>query len=190
MQNAISKADGALILMLAVTGKPTKAQIEKTLKDIKAVSIFQVMLYPRSGCELRYMETEWFDTIGHFLACAERLNMKIWLYDDFNWPSGQCKGLVTKHNAFLLKSISVIGDSAGSIHKGAKSGDFFDYGRFPDLFSFETVKFFIENTHEQYYKHFKQYFGTVIKGIFTDEPSVSYACSDQDIPYYTHMEIK
>jgi hypothetical protein len=36
----------------------------------------------------------------------------------------------------------------------------------------EAVRFYIATTHEQYRKHLGQYFGNVIKGIFTDEPTL------------------
>jgi len=36
----------------------------------------------------------------------------------------------------------------------------------------EYVRNFIEMTHEAYYSHFKEYFGTVISGTFFDEPSM------------------
>ena len=39
-----------------------------------------------------------------------------------------------------------------------------------DTLNKDAVKYFIELTHEQYYKHFKDDFGTVIPAIFCDEP--------------------
>ena len=39
-----------------------------------------------------------------------------------------------------------------------------------DLINPEAVKYFIENTHEEYKKRFSQYFGNTIIAIFTDEP--------------------
>ena len=59
---------------------------------------------------------------------------------------------------------------------------------FPDLLSNEAVEYFIKCTHEEYYKRFKQYFGNIIKGIFTDEPSIGYCCDDVSIPYYDGLE--
>ncbi|MDR1223684.1 MAG: hypothetical protein LBL07_12535 [Tannerella sp.] len=44
-----------------------------------------------------------------------------------------------------------------------------------DYMSPEAVSLFIEMTHEQYYKHFKDYFGSTIIGTFFDEPTLYYA---------------
>ena len=44
-----------------------------------------------------------------------------------------------------------------------------------DYMSPEAVELFIGMTHEQYYKHFKEYFGSTIIGTFFDEPTLYYA---------------
>ncbi len=41
-----------------------------------------------------------------------------------------------------------------------------------DYLSPEAVRNFIKMTHEEYYKRFSEYFGTVIKGTFFDEPTM------------------
>lgn len=42
-----------------------------------------------------------------------------------------------------------------------------------DLLCPQTVRAFIDATHEQYKARFSDYFGSVIKGVFTDEPQVN-----------------
>ncbi|MDR2919768.1 MAG: hypothetical protein LBV72_10445 [Tannerella sp.] len=44
-----------------------------------------------------------------------------------------------------------------------------------DYMSPEAIDLFIDMTHEQYYKHFKEYFGSTIIGTFFDEPTLYYA---------------
>ena len=178
-----------LITMSAITGKPTKNEIFDYLKSLKDNSIEQVMLYPRSGCELEYLSEEWFLTISHFIECAKELEMSIWLYDDFNWPSGDAGGRVTKFPEFRLKSIQTKGEKIGEIsYKSTHNSGLFGEKFFPNLLSYECVDYFIRCTHEEYYKRFSEHFGTTIKGIFTDEPSVGYACKDDCIPYYDGIE--
>lgn len=46
------------------------------------------------------------------------------------------------------------------------------YGALPDNLNKKCVKYFIEKTHEQYKRHCGEDFGSVIPGIFTDEPAV------------------
>ena len=104
-----------LITMSAITGKPTRDEIFEYMKSLKDNGICQVMAYPRSGCEVDYLEEEWFVTVGHFVDAATELCMNLWLYDDFNWPSGDAAGRVTAKPEFRLKSICIKGKNIGEI---------------------------------------------------------------------------
>ena len=175
-----------LITMSAVSGKPSMSFIQNYMKSLKENGIEQVMIYPRSGCELEYLSNEWFEAIGYFLKCAKELDMSIWLYDDFNWPSGDAGGVVSKK--FMLKSIITTGKNIGKISTYSEdNSNLFGVKPFPDLLSFDAVDYFINITHEEYYKRFKEYFGNTIKGIFTDEPSFGYCCYDSSVPYYEQL---
>ena len=178
-----------LITMSALVGKPTDKDIFNYLNDLKQNGIDEVMIYPRSGCLIEYLSEEWFSAIGDFIKSAEALNMSIWLYDDFNWPSGDACGKVTKNECFRLKSIKIEGDDIGKIScKSNHNSDIFGEKFFPDLMNPKAVDYFISLTHEEYYKRFGNYFGTIIKGIFTDEPSIGYCSQNGYLPYYDGME--
>ena len=172
--------------MSAVTGRPSMSAVQKYMKSLKENGIEQVMVYPRSGCELAYLCNEWFESVEYFLKCAKQLDMNIWLYDDFNWPSGDAGGIVSKK--YMLKSITTAGENIGEISIYSEhNAKLFGVKPFPDLLSFEAVDYFINITHEQYYRRFKEYFGNMIKGIFTDEPSVGYSCQNSSVPYYENL---
>ncbi len=178
-----------LITMCAITGKPTKEQIFDYMNSLCENGIKQVMLYPRSGCELEYLGDEWFETIGEYINAAKSLDMSIWLYDDFNWPSGYAGGKVTEIEEYRLKAIEVRGDNIGKITvPSVRTASMFGEKFLPDLFSEKAVDYFIECTHEKYYEKFGEYFGSIIKGIFTDEPSVAYCCNSNSFPYYDGMK--
>ena len=53
-----------VIPMFALTGKPTREELEIEIQHFKKVGIGAVMLYPRSGCHVLYMSDEWFELIG------------------------------------------------------------------------------------------------------------------------------
>lgn len=178
-----------LITMTAIAGRPCREEIYDYMSSLKENGIEQAMLYPRSGCEIEYLSEEWFETIGNFIESARALDMCIWLYDDFNWPSGDAGGRVTAIPKFRLKAISTRGESIGQIsHKSLHNSGLFGEKYFPDLLCADAVKYFIKCTHEEYFKRFGKDFGTIIKGIFTDEPSIGYCCQDDYIPYYDGLE--
>jgi len=178
-----------LITMSALVGNPSDEDIFNYLNGLKQNGIDQVMIYPRSGCLIEYLSEEWFFAIRNFIKSAEALEMSIWLYDDFNWPSGDACGRVTENEDFRLKSIKTEGDDIGKTSSKSKhNSDIFGEKFFPDLMNPKAVDYFISLTHEEYYKRFGNYFGTVIKGIFTDEPSIGYCSQNGYLPYYDGME--
>ncbi len=169
------KAACPLIPFGSITGKPTKDQIIKYLDSFRSVGIDQFLIYPRSGLELEYMSDEWLDVCEYILEYAAEYGMHIWLYDEYNWPSGSCKGQVIKQDEdFAGKKISVF---SNPVNMG-KNNYFWSISSVPlyaDLLNPKAVDAFISLTHEKYYKRFSKYFGPVIKGIFTDEPSPMYS---------------
>lgn len=178
-----------LVTMSALSGKPTHDDIYSYMKDLKENGIDSVLVYPRSGCQIEYLSEEWFLAVESFVSSAVKLDMEIWLYDDFNWPSGDCKGRVTLNPDFRLMAITVGGEDAGKIScKSHHNASLFGEKFFPNLLEKDAVDYFISLTHEQYFLRFGQYFGTVIKGFFTDEPSIGYCVSENSIPYYHGMK--
>ncbi len=178
-----------LITMSSVTGNPSYEDVNSYLTKLKDAGIDCAMIYPRSGCEVKYLSDDWFEIAGYFIDCAKKLDMDIWIYDEFNWPSGDAGGIVTANPDFRLRSICTSGDDFGKISTFSRHNkDVFGEKYFPDLLSSEAVAYFIQNTHEQYYRRFGDDFGKVIKGFFTDEPSVGYCCTETSIPYYEGMD--
>ena len=65
--------------------------------------------------------------------------------------------------------------------EGGIGSKWYDGFTYLDTLSHEAVKAFIESTYEPYYKRFGKWFGSVIPGIFTDEPNY-YAPRAVDYP--------
>ncbi len=160
-------ASSPLVLFGAQSGRPTEADVVRTLEDAKKAGYSEFIVYPRSGLEYEYMGEEWLALVGQYLKHAERLGMGIWLYDEFNWPSGSCKGKVAEgHPEFVNTTCAVYAKADGS----------FDWRYFKakptsaNVFDVAAMNRFRELTHEVYERRFRRYFGSVIKGIFSDEP--------------------
>lgn len=59
-----------------------------------AMGIGALVIHARVGLEIPYLSETWFDRVRRTLdACAER-GMRVWLYDEDNWPSGYAGGRV------------------------------------------------------------------------------------------------
>lgn len=168
-----------LIPMGAVTGRPDRKMISETLTALREVGITQYLVYPRSGCELEYLSSEWFDTCRIFFEEGERLGFtSMWLYDEFNWPSGQCGGRIMRENPdYALHYLQVLeeGDGSFSFRKGCNPAR-------PDVLNADAMRAFLQSTHEKYAEQFSPLFGRLIKGFFTDEPSFLYVWHGESIP--------
>ncbi|MEG6567317.1 glycosyl hydrolase [Thermoanaerobacterium saccharolyticum] len=61
----------------------------------KSVSSYHLGPF-RPGFEVGYLSQEWFDRIKAAIEFAKDHDMKLWLYDEYNWPSGNCAWTLTK----------------------------------------------------------------------------------------------
>ncbi len=171
---------GNVISFLAITGHPTKDELEVKIKSFKEVGITEILAYPRSGCLVPYLSEEWFTVVNNIISICEENGMYLWLYDEFNWPSGGAGGKVQNASVKNWSKKIILQNDEPVIVSEKK---------FPDLLSENAVSTFINLTHEQYYERFKKYFGNVIKGVFTDEPCFSYNTEwDDNIVYYDNLE--
>jgi len=153
--------------MGAITGKPDEQTVKETLEAYKAVGIDQYLIYPRSGLELEYMGEEWLQVCEWFCKHAKRLDMKIWLYDEYNWPSGSCKNRVPAENPdFQSRHYAVYKNPDGTFEWKV-----FHSPGWVDNYSFKAMERFIELTHKRYEKRLGPYMGSTVAGIFTDEPA-------------------
>ena len=82
------------IPFLAVTGRPTEADLARKVAALKEDGFDQFLVYARSGLQYRYMGEEWLNCVDTLCREADARGMKVWLYDEYNWPSGTCKGRV------------------------------------------------------------------------------------------------
>lgn len=124
--------------------------------------IWEVVTHARSGLKTAYLSEAWFTACEAVIKEAARSGMRVWLYDEVNWPSGSCGGVVTANPELVEHHI----DDDGRLRcfddpdKAALS---------PDYLSKAAVDLFIASTHEEYFRRFGQFFGNTVAGFFNDE---------------------
>jgi len=72
----------------------TDSMVLGTLHDLAGQNIRQVFVHVRPGLMTPYLSDEWFRLWKLALKEAERLDMKLWIYDENSYPSGFAGGLV------------------------------------------------------------------------------------------------
>ena len=70
-------------------------ELERQLEEMYSKGVYECVAHARKGMSVRYLSEEWFDRISVILNKAQKLGMRIWIYDEDNWPSGYAGGKVT-----------------------------------------------------------------------------------------------
>lgn len=178
-------------------------ELLRQLREFRAAGVGGCFLHARAGLRTPYLGREWMDCCRAVCEEAKKLKLDIYLYDEDGWPSGFAGGVVPdqgedycqKHLYFtdtypdentskqhLLTAYARHGREYVLLWK-AESGtpcppaDLYALytvrRNYVDLTYPPAVQCFIDNTHEVYARELGDYFGTVIRGIFTDEPQLA-----------------
>lgn len=150
--------------------------------EMAANDIREFLIHPVHGMEIEYLSPEFFDRYRHALRLAKAHGLKVWVYDEFGWPSGVAGGILLReypeHKGWMLEfargedgavsavpvqSDRILDNTMGSPWTRSEAG-------YLDTLSVDAVRCFIELTHEQIRRECGELFDDVIAGFFTDEP--------------------
>jgi hypothetical protein len=71
-------------------------QFREQLRQMNSKGVYAAMPHPRFGMDRRqYLQEPYWRAMAATIDEAQKLNMQIWLYDEYNWPSGGAGGRVT-----------------------------------------------------------------------------------------------
>ncbi len=79
-----------------ITDEKTREQ----LKLMKHIHANQPVVHARFGLENEYLSEDWFARIADVIESCKENEQKIWLYDENNWPSGNCSWSITKEEQY------------------------------------------------------------------------------------------
>ena len=115
-------------------------EMERQLRAMKEAGINSVVFHPRSGIggefghgEMEYYLSEtYFDRVKSALEICRRLGLKVILYDEYNWPSGQAGGRVMKggmvgtrkvppNPEYIAKHLAMVEVQVGAENHGERS---------------------------------------------------------------------
>ena len=174
-----------------------EAEIRRQIEQFSQKRFDGFIIHARAGLTIPYMQDEWLAACSVAIDEAKQRGLEVWLYDEDGWPSGFAGGMVPalgEEYCFKKLSFGYEAKKAADAHTVAvfrrrnpheyyrisadegMDGDLFFYytvdTHYADLMYPDAVKQFIHFTHERYRERFGEYFGTTIKGIFTDEPQL------------------
>ncbi|MCL2517706.1 MAG: hypothetical protein FWF15_03995 [Oscillospiraceae bacterium] len=67
-------------------------EITFQLKEFKKQGIYDIFVNAVFGINVRYLSDEFFGFVKYAVAECKRLGLRYWIYDEFNWPSGNAGG--------------------------------------------------------------------------------------------------
>lgn len=78
------------------TGTVTQKVVDTQMAELRDKGIYEAVLFPYGGDQMKpaYFTEAWFDIVEHVLLEAKRTGMRIWLFNDSNFPSGKAGGLI------------------------------------------------------------------------------------------------
>ncbi len=64
------------------------SELRRQIRLMHEQEVTAFIIHSRLGCSVAYLSEEWFDRCRIAIEQAARLGMKVWIYDEDNWPSG------------------------------------------------------------------------------------------------------
>lgn len=104
----------------AWTGDLNEADLRSQLDTMQAQGLKEFFLFPIYGLEVPYLSAAYWEKVEWTLQECRRRGMKVWLYDEYNWPSGVCAGRVLRdHPEFVAQSLRLRAEEVapgGALH--------------------------------------------------------------------------
>jgi hypothetical protein len=91
-------------------GSMENHEIASQIQEMADKGVGGFFICPRQGLNVPYLSQEWFDKVKFAVERAKNVNMDVWLYDEYPYPSGIAGGEVTlkhpdaKHYTLMHKS--------------------------------------------------------------------------------------
>lgn len=74
----------------------TKDGITKQMEEFREQGIYEFYIHPACYAEFEYLSDQYMDLIKYVVSEAKRLDMKYWIYDEYEYPSGTAGGLLSR----------------------------------------------------------------------------------------------
>jgi hypothetical protein len=127
--------------------------------------------------KIPYLGDAFFDAIRLAVTLAGEHGLRIWLYDEGGWPSGQACGQVLKNHPHL--------EGQTLVHEAGRY--IVEPTGLPDPFSLDATRRFMDLTHHRYEQAVGDHFGGVIEAMFSDELKVLGRVGTDRVPWTSDL---
>lgn len=167
---------------------PSEAMMTRQLTAMRDAGFRSVCLHPmpqnfrpsdfHAGMRIAYLGQRYFQHFRRVVDECRRLGLLLILYDEGGWPSGTACGKVVRGNPEFAARV-LVRDGA----KQFRTVPADPAGWRSDLMNPDATRKFLRLVHERYRAAAPEEFGRTIRGIFTDEPTLSGAVGTERVPW-------
>ena len=87
-------------------GNINKDEVRRQIKSMHDGGAKGFFLHPRQGMTIPYMSKTFLDTVKEAVYAAKELNMEMWLYDEYPYPSGVAGGEVLENGSYRARLLT------------------------------------------------------------------------------------
>ena len=102
----------------------TPEKVRSQTKMFADMGMGGFVIHSRNGLRTEYMGKHFMDMVKLSVECAEQLGLKVWLYDEDRWPSGNCGGKVTADRRFRQRSLVISVERPSELGKREQNEDY------------------------------------------------------------------
>jgi hypothetical protein len=73
-----------------------EAELVRQLREMKRQHVLEPMVFPMAGLTTPYLSDAYFRLFRFALDEAKKLGMKLWVFDEYCWPSGLAGGIINE----------------------------------------------------------------------------------------------
>ncbi|WP_145021142.1 glycosyl hydrolase [Paenibacillus sp. Y412MC10] len=174
--------------------KLDQEELIRQIEEMHRAGIGGFFMHARGGLQTPYMGEEWMEAVRICIEKGRELGMEPWLYDENGWPSGfgdgkipalgveyQQKRLAVEYAPFdrgTEGTIALYKRTDQGFHlldsdelDKADARAYYEVNPcYIDTLSKQAVGAFIREIYDAYWERFGESYGSVIRGVFTDEP--------------------
>ncbi len=179
------------VVFWSINSALEEGELRRQIDEMKRFSLGGFVFHARAGLETEYLSEDWFRCVSICLDEAKKQGLRVWLYDEYGWPSGFAGGrlLADEQNRALYFTYEVKDTFDGAAYAvyaleegvprllkaGERAAQYHTLylhasDAYVDILDGRVTRQFISLTHEQYYARFAPSFGRELLGFFTDEP--------------------
>ena len=175
-------------------GEQNESEIVHQLDEIAGSGCRGYALHSRLGNKIPYLSDRWLDLVEFACEESRKRNLKVWIYDEDGFPSGNAGMRVQKERPDLVQKslhFAVVSSDPSASSFASFSCDRstpVDEAELPpgtpvlrvelhrndqhvDTLSPDTAKLFLKLNHEQYAAKVGRFFGNTIEAVYTDDES-------------------